>query len=78
MTFIQKFVLTVLPKSWGHAIQNESQHWLLRCPSCDAVLSVWDMGGIRFKAVSTGKRVRVRCLQCKQVQTMPMEYQKSP
>ena len=75
MTFIQKFVTTVLPKSWGQAIQTESQNWLLRCPACDSVHSVWDLGGIRFKAASSHKKVMVRCPQCSQISMMPLEYQ---
>lgn len=77
MTLTQKFVTTVLPKSWSQAIQAESQRWLLRCPACGDVRSIWDVGGVRFKARSTGKVVRIWCPQCGQTRTMPLEYQQS-
>jgi uncharacterized C2H2 Zn-finger protein len=73
MTLIQKFVLNVLPKRWSAAIQAESESWLLRCPACGHVQSVWQLGGVRFKAASVGKRVGVICLQCHTFQMMPME-----
>lgn len=77
MTFIQKLVTTLLPASWSRAIRHESQRWLLRCPSCNTVRSVWEIGGIRFKATSTGKRVRVWCPHCEQARMMPLEYKES-
>ena len=77
MTFIQKFVTSVLPKSWRQAIQHESENWLLRCPACDAVQSVWDMGGIRYKAASSHKKVMARCPQCANTSLMPLEYREA-
>lgn len=73
MTFIQKFVTTVLPAKWSAAMRAESESWLLACPKCGFVQSVWDIGGVRYKGVSKGKRVSVRCLSCKQWSMMPME-----
>ena len=78
MSFIQKFVTTVLPKSWSLAIQHESQNWLLRCSACDSIHSVWDLGGIRFKATSSNKKIFARCPHCSQISMMPLEYKESP
>lgn len=77
MTFIQKLVMTILPKSWSHAIQRESQNWLLRCPACDAVHSVWELGGIRYKAATSSKKVRAKCPQCTQISMMSMEFKEN-
>jgi len=73
MTFIQKLVLTYLPQSWSNAIQAESESWLLRCSTCGTARSVWEMGGIRFKASSVGKMVWGRCPQCAQNRKMTLE-----
>ncbi len=73
MTFIQKLVITLLPKRWSEAIQTESQSWLLRCSSCGTTRSVWEAGGIRFKAASVGKRTLVWCAQCGQPRLMSVE-----
>lgn len=56
MSFIQNFVTIVLPKAWRQAIQHESQNWLLHCTACDSTHSVWDLGGICFKATSINKK----------------------
>jgi hypothetical protein len=73
MTFIQKIVTNWLPAKWGDALRADSEKWLLTCPKCGFVQSVWDIGGVRYKGYSKGKRVGVRCLSCKQWSMMPME-----
>lgn len=77
MSFVQQFVTTILPKSWRQAIRHESQNWLLRCPACGFIHSVWDLGGIRFKAASSNKKVRARCPHCSQISMMSLEYRES-
>lgn len=73
MTFLQKLLWTSLPSTWARAIQAESESWLLRCPACGTTRSVWEVGGIRFKAASRSKRLYLRCTHCKSWQWMPME-----
>ncbi len=73
MTLIQKLVLTLLPKRWSQAIQAESQSWLLRCTVCGATRSVWDAGGIRYKAASVGKRTMGWCAQCGRWRALAVE-----
>jgi translation initiation factor 2 beta subunit (eIF-2beta)/eIF-5 len=72
MTFIQKLVTFLLPKQWSAAIQAESDSWLLTCSVCGSVRSVWEVGGIRFKAASVGKRTMIWCAQCGQLRPMSM------
>jgi hypothetical protein len=73
MTLIQRLVVSLLPKRWSDAIRTESQSWLLSCSVCGVTRSVWDMGGIRYKAASTGRRVVVWCGQCKKFREMSLE-----
>lgn len=73
MTFIQKLVTNLLPAKWSAAMRADSEKWLLTCPQCGAVHSVWDIGGIRYKATSKGKRVGVKCPACGQRSMMKME-----
>ena len=47
MSFIQELVLAVVPRSSGAA---ESRAWIARCESCGGERSIWDLGGIRWKA----------------------------
>jgi hypothetical protein len=75
MTSIQKIVTTVLPAKWAADIQAESERWQLRCPTCGTVRSVWEMGGIRYKAHSKGRLVHAMCTTCGRRQNMSLEWQ---
>ncbi len=47
-------------------IEAESRAWMLRCPRCGYQISVWDHGGMRYRA--RGKAYRMgRCRGCGQV-----------
>ena len=48
------------------AMEAESREWLVRCPACGHERSVWDLGGVRYKARGT-KRILRRCPACQQL-----------
>ncbi len=73
MTFIQKLILSLFPKRAAD-IEADSRNWVLTCPKCRHVQSVWDIGGVRYKAFSKGKWTGIRCLNCKQWHMMPMTW----
>ena len=62
MTFVQRFFSAVLPHSWATAMQAESRSWMVRC-TCGYERSVWELGGIRWKAKGSPRRL-MRCPQC--------------
>ncbi|MET3963811.1 putative RNA-binding Zn-ribbon protein involved in translation (DUF1610 family) [Marmoricola sp. OAE513] len=45
-------------------IERESRSWVVHCPSCGVRTSYWDLGGVRWKASSTGKKIRSTCPGC--------------
>lgn len=48
------------------SIEYESRCWISTCSKCGLVASVWEMGGIRWKAA--GKpTVSLRCPSCRRV-----------
>ncbi len=55
-------LLRKLPGSWAEAIEAESRLWMMRCP-CGNEISVWDAGGVRYKAAGNPKRL-FRCTSC--------------
>ncbi len=55
MSAVQNIAKHVLPERVFRSMQDESQTWLMRCP-CGHETSVWEMGGIRWKA--DGKPIR--------------------
>ncbi|MGH2829694.1 MAG: hypothetical protein ACRDJM_04355 [Actinomycetota bacterium] len=60
---MQRFVLGLMPRSKAAAAEAESRRWIMRCLACDAERSVWDAGGIRYKAAGTPRR-KMRCHSC--------------
>ena len=45
------------------AIQKESMEWKFICPTCTKTTSVWEIGGVRYKASGTPK-MRIKCPKC--------------
>ena len=64
MSSIQKFLLAVLPDAWAKSMEAESREWMCTCP-CGHSRSVWDMGGIRWKAAGNPRR-GLNCPSCGQ------------
>lgn len=48
----------------AEAMERESRAWKIRCCTCGAEKSIWDAGGIRYKAASKGKFILARCANC--------------
>lgn len=75
MSFSQRFFKALLPSHWAEDMEAESRTWMVRC-TCGFEMSVWDSGGIRWKAAGNPRRL-VRCSQCGQV-TKHTVYRKQP
>lgn len=45
------------------AMEAHSRAWLVRCPHCEHERSMWEVGGIRYKA-SGNPRMRMQCPNC--------------
>jgi hypothetical protein len=65
MTLIQKVVTALMPKTWADDMRRESLGWMQRC-TCGHEISVWDAGGIRWKAKGSPKRL-LACPGCGKV-----------
>ena len=68
MTKTQKFFKTIFPASWGESMEKESREWMMRCGKCGSEKSVWEYGGIRWKASGNPKR-RMFCANCNENST---------
>jgi hypothetical protein len=73
MSSIQKFFIAILPASWARSMEAESRRWMIRCP-CGVETSVWDSGGIRWKASGTPKRY-LWCRTCRQMSWHTVYFQ---
>jgi hypothetical protein len=64
MSGIQKFFTALFPRRAAD-MEAESRRWMLTCPSCGHERSVWDVGGIRWKAAKNARKVKyMTCPQC--------------
>ncbi len=64
-TFIQRFFLAILPRTWAESMVADSRAWKAHCP-CGHARSIWDLGGIRWKATGNPKRM-IDCPGCGQL-----------
>lgn len=70
MTRTQKIFKSLLPASWAESMEKESREWMMRCENCGFEKSVWDFGGIRWKAAGNPRR-KVFCESCKKLSWHP-------
>ena len=59
MNRIQRFAAWL----FGPGVERESREWMVECGHCHHTDSVWDLGGIRYKASGT-KRSGGLCRKC--------------
>jgi len=45
-------------------IERQSREWFVLCPHCGLKRTFWDIGGVRYRARSRGKRIGLRCSSC--------------
>ena len=62
---IQRLLQRLLPRRWAESMEAESRQWLVVCP-CGESHSVWELGGIRWKAAGEPRRP-LRCETCGEV-----------
>jgi hypothetical protein len=64
MSGIQNFIKTILPASRADSIEKESRAWMMRCEKCGFEQSVWEYGGVRWKAAGNPTR-KMMCRHCR-------------
>ena len=60
---MRRFVMWFMPASMKAAAEAESRQWIATCPNCGKATSIWDLGGIRYKACGNPLR-GIRCANC--------------
>lgn len=60
---VQRFFSAFVSARTFAAMEAESRSWILRCPDCGHERSIWDMGGIRYKAAGKPRKL-MRCPSC--------------
>ena len=76
MSFFKRMLTTIIPRRWAEDMEAESRSWMLRCKVCGLERSVWEMGGVRWKAAGRPSRL-MHCPQCGRV-TWHTLYRRQP
>jgi len=63
MSVVQRLIASMAPRAWARSMEQESRAWKVRCGQCSFERSVWEWGGIRWKAAGKPRR-RLTCPQC--------------
>ncbi len=77
MSPTQRLATRILPQSWADAMEAESRAWIVQCKSCGFERSVWDVGGIRWKALGS-KWTFGRCPNCGKLGWHHVAYRGQP
>ena len=59
---LRALVLRLFP-GLAERFEQESRRWMIQCPNCGHEISVWEAGGIRYKARGTVRRYG-KCSKC--------------
>ena len=65
LSFAQRLFTGLVDAETAAAMEAHSRAWLAACPHCGHVRSIWELGGIRYKAAGR-PRTRLRCPRCGQ------------
>lgn len=76
MGLVQKVLKTVMPREMAEAMEAESRLWMMRCPEGHEI-SVWDAGGIRFKAKGKAIPRLFKCSGCGKLRKMEFYKRKT-
>jgi ribosomal protein S27E len=63
MSRTQRFFTRFAGAETAAAMEAHSRAWLVRCPNCGHERSIWELGGIRYKAAGN-PRLRLTCPNC--------------
>jgi len=66
MSLVQRLMMKILPARWAEDMRADSERWKIRCPSCGHERSIWEIGGIRWRAAGQPRRLW-RCRECGKV-----------
>jgi len=62
MGLVRRLITAIVPKRWADAMEADSRRWVMRC-KCGHETSIWEMGGIRYKAAGNPWTMG-RCGKC--------------
>jgi hypothetical protein len=71
---MRNFVMWFMSAKTKAAAEAESRQWIATCPHCGKQTSIWDLGGLRYKA--SGSPLKgFTCRQCSKFGMHPVTWQ---
>jgi hypothetical protein len=64
--WIHRLIHRTAKPSLRERMEAESRQWICRCLTCGNERSVWEMGGVRYKAAGRS-RALMRCPKCERL-----------
>jgi phage FluMu protein Com len=69
---LRNFILRFMSPKMRADVEADSRKWIATCPRCQRANSMWDVGGMRYKAVGRPSTL-VRCAHCGKASFMRFE-----
>jgi ribosomal protein S27E len=63
---LRDFLIKRASPATAARMEAESRTWMVRCRKCGNERSIWDTGGLRYKAAGRPKRL-IRCSRCERL-----------
>lgn len=66
LSLTQRVIFAFVSPAVAADMEAHSRAWKLRCGRCNHRVSIWELGGIRYKAYGNSRMLR-RCRNCGQI-----------
>jgi hypothetical protein len=74
---VQKLLTGMFSPATAARMEADSRMWMMQCPNCGWERSLWELGGIRYKAVGNPRSLQ-RCPNCRQIRWMKIYRREGP
>lgn len=74
-SFFQRLILAFVSDATARDMEAHSRAWKLVCSACGGMTSIWDAGGVRWKAKGKSTTMTIiRCSTCGKRTTHRLEH----
>jgi hypothetical protein len=74
---VQRLLTGMFSPAAAARMEADSRMWMMQCPNCGWERSLWELGGIRYKAVGNPRSLQ-RCPNCRQIHWMKIYRREGP
>lgn len=74
---VQRLFTGMFSPATAARMEADSRMWMMQCPNCGWERSIWELGGIRYKAIGNPRSLQ-RCPDCRQIRWMKIYRREGP